>query len=223
MVRERQLDEDPVDRVVGVQLGDEPQELVLGRLGGQVVVVRLDPRLAARLVLLADVDLRRRVVADEHGGEADRAELGDLGGDLLANPRRERRAVHLHRGHAGKTSFRPFRARGLAVPGARREGETAVLVRKPPPPMPEAPLEEPPPDRDLWPWLVVLVALVIAGNRRRLVRHARREYPDGHADGDDRSLRFRSTRRSRPWSRRPSRSSSGSRHRPRCARSRRQA
>ena len=31
------------------------------------------------------------------------------------------------------------------------------------PPMPGAPLEEPPPDRDLWPWLVVLVALVIAG------------------------------------------------------------
>ena len=29
--------------------------------------------------------------------------------------------------------------------------------------MPEAPLEDPPPDRDLWPWLVVVVALVFAG------------------------------------------------------------
>jgi eukaryotic-like serine/threonine-protein kinase len=38
-----------------------------------------------------------------------------------------------------------------------------VLVRKPPPPMPEAPREDPPPDRDLWPWLVVVVTLVIAG------------------------------------------------------------
>jgi beta-lactam-binding protein with PASTA domain len=51
----------------------------------------------------------------------------------------------------------------LAVPGARREGETTVLVRKPPPPMPEAPREDPPPDRDLWPWLVVVATLVIAG------------------------------------------------------------
>jgi beta-lactam-binding protein with PASTA domain len=37
-----------------------------------------------------------------------------------------------------------------------------VLSREPPPPMPEAPREEPP-DHDLWPWLVVLVALVISG------------------------------------------------------------
>ena len=29
--------------------------------------------------------------------------------------------------------------------------------------MPGAPIEEPPPDRELWPWLLVLVALVIAG------------------------------------------------------------
>jgi beta-lactam-binding protein with PASTA domain len=50
-----------------------------------------------------------------------------------------------------------------AVPGARREGETTLLIRKPPPPTPGAAPEEPPPDRDLLPWLVVLVALVIAG------------------------------------------------------------
>jgi eukaryotic-like serine/threonine-protein kinase len=38
-----------------------------------------------------------------------------------------------------------------------------VLIRKAPPSRPEAPREDPPPDRDLWPWLVVVVTLVIAG------------------------------------------------------------
>jgi hypothetical protein len=52
------------------------------------VVERLDPDLAAGLLLALDVDLRRRILADENGGEADRtAELFDvlrhLGADAL--------------------------------------------------------------------------------------------------------------------------------------------
>lgn len=43
--------------------------------------------------------------------------------------------------------------------------ETQILDQPgaPGPPMPPAPLEEPPPDRDLWPWLLVLLALAIGG------------------------------------------------------------
>jgi serine/threonine-protein kinase len=44
--------------------------------------------------------------------------------------------------------------------------ETAVIVEEAPPgppPMPGAPLEEPPPNRELWPWLLVLLGLVLAG------------------------------------------------------------
>jgi serine/threonine-protein kinase len=46
--------------------------------------------------------------------------------------------------------------------------ETQVIVEEPVsappgPPMPGAPLEEPPPNRELWPWLLVLLGLVIAG------------------------------------------------------------
>ena len=47
--------------------------------------------------------------------------------------------------------------------------ETQVVVEEeavdPPlePPLPGAPLEEPPPDRHLWPWLLVLLVLVLGG------------------------------------------------------------
>ena len=69
--------------------------------------MRLDPGLARGLVLLADVDVRRGVVADQHGREAEPAELRDLGRDLLPDPRRERGPVHLRGSHAGKPNFVP--------------------------------------------------------------------------------------------------------------------
>ena len=47
MAGQRQLHEDPVHRVVRVQLGDEREQVVLAGLGGQLVVVGLDPRLGA--------------------------------------------------------------------------------------------------------------------------------------------------------------------------------
>ena len=96
---QRQLDEDPVDRVVGVQLGEQRQELLLGRVRGQADVARVDPDRLRRLLLAADVDVRRRVVADEHGGEADVPELGDLGRHFLAHLGRQRLAVDDGRGH----------------------------------------------------------------------------------------------------------------------------
>jgi len=40
--RQRQLDEDPVDGVVGVQPGQEVQQLVLGGVGRETEVVRMD-------------------------------------------------------------------------------------------------------------------------------------------------------------------------------------
>ena len=60
----------------------------------------LDADLLRRLVLEADVDLRRGVVADEHGGQADMAELRELLLQLPAQARREGGAVHQGRVHA---------------------------------------------------------------------------------------------------------------------------
>ena len=46
-----------------------------GDVGGQAEVVRVDADARRRLVLAVDVDVRRGVVADEHGRQADVAEL----------------------------------------------------------------------------------------------------------------------------------------------------
>jgi eukaryotic-like serine/threonine-protein kinase len=44
-----------------------------------------------------------------------------------------------------------------------RPGDTAAPTELLAPPGPPLPPEEPPPDRELWPWLVVLLVLVLAG------------------------------------------------------------
>ncbi len=83
----------PSTRVVGVQLGEQLQQLGLRRVRGQPDVARVDADRLGRLLLEADVDLRGGVVSDEHRREADVAELGDLERDFGANLRRQRLAV----------------------------------------------------------------------------------------------------------------------------------
>ena len=97
---QRELHEDPVDRVVRVQVGDELEDLALGRVRGEAVVARVDPCLLRRPVLRADVRVRGGVVADEDRGEADWTAPGahvprDLGSDL----ERQRLSVDPRRGH----------------------------------------------------------------------------------------------------------------------------
>ena len=72
LLGERQLDQDPVHLVVGVQLADQGEQLVLADRGLQLVVDRAHPHLLGLAALVGDVDLRGGVVADEHGGEARR-------------------------------------------------------------------------------------------------------------------------------------------------------
>ena len=43
VLRQRKLHEDAVDRVVGVQLGDEIEDLAFGGVRRKAVVARLDP------------------------------------------------------------------------------------------------------------------------------------------------------------------------------------
>ena len=66
LLRQRQLDEDAGDALVGVQVCDEREQVGLGRLGGELVVERLDPYLLAGLLLAADVESGGLVLADEH-------------------------------------------------------------------------------------------------------------------------------------------------------------
>ena len=71
-VRQRQLDEDPVHVRIGGQLGDRRLDLALRRRRREVDVARPHPDLGRLALLAAHVALARRVVADEHGDEADR-------------------------------------------------------------------------------------------------------------------------------------------------------
>ena len=107
VLRERQLHEDPVDGVVGVQLGDELEDLALGRVRREAMVARVDSGLVRRLVLRADVDVRRGIVADEDRREAHRlTERAHVLGDLRAHLQRELLPVDPH----GRHRFRSLAA-----------------------------------------------------------------------------------------------------------------
>ena len=87
-VGERQLDDHPVDPVVGVEFGDDCGNLVLGSRLRKVPVEGQHPGRLGRPVLVPDVHPRCRVVADEDRGKADGAtpvrQGGDPFGDLSA-------------------------------------------------------------------------------------------------------------------------------------------
>ena len=76
MVGQRQLDEDAVDRIVGVELVDQIDQLLLADRRIAAIFEALHPRLDRRLVLRSDIDLARRVLADEDDRKARRAPGG---------------------------------------------------------------------------------------------------------------------------------------------------
>ena len=114
---ERQLDEDPVHLVVGVELPDEREHLRLGRIRVEADVPGVDAGFCRGLVLQPDVDVRRGVVADEHGRQPDVTELLDLACHLAADPLRECPAVHERRRHARDSR----RSVGAGRPGSKTE------------------------------------------------------------------------------------------------------
>ena len=75
VVRDRELADDAADLRVGVELLDQRDDLVARRVGGEPVVEAPDADLGAGLLLAADVDGARRVVADEDRREARRASV----------------------------------------------------------------------------------------------------------------------------------------------------
>ena len=92
------------------------------------MVARLDPGLLRGRVFPVDVDVRRRIVADEHRGEAHRAELGDVAGDLGADPRGKIGPSHQRRRHGRGLSAEI--SRGSAQPaGLRRELRIRAAIR----------------------------------------------------------------------------------------------
>ena len=101
---QRQLHEDAVHRAVLGELLDQRQHLVLRRAPGQDVRKAVEAGLVARLDLHADVFVRSRVVADQHGGETGRDALFGHKGrggllDLVANVLGDGFAVNDLRAH----------------------------------------------------------------------------------------------------------------------------
>ena len=86
---QRQLDDDAAHRRVGVQLARRPRAAPPGRCrSGSSRPIERDADLGARPVLAGHVDLRGRVVADQHGRQPGRRaafgdELRHVLGDLL--------------------------------------------------------------------------------------------------------------------------------------------
>src|SRR4029079_4639516 len=104
VVGRRKLDEQAVHAVVRVELGNRLEQLVLRQVGRQLEVARVHTGLGRRLLLQIDVDVRRRVVADQNGGEPYASELGDGSGHLLAHLRAERLAVDEGGGHRSEVT-----------------------------------------------------------------------------------------------------------------------
>ena len=87
---QRQLHEDAMHSRVVVQLVDQRQQVRLRGIGVQLVLVRIHADFDGLLALVADVDLARRVLADQNHGEAGGdavagLECGNLRRDFLTN------------------------------------------------------------------------------------------------------------------------------------------
>ena len=64
------MDEDTVDGGVRIEIADDLEQLFLSGFRGQFDLARVKAEFAAGADLGADINFRRRVLADEHDGEA---------------------------------------------------------------------------------------------------------------------------------------------------------
>ena len=78
MVGKRQLDEDAVDRGIGVEPVDQRVQRLLGGIGGKQVLEALHAAGHGLLALVADIDLAGRILADQHHREPRLAPGGRL-------------------------------------------------------------------------------------------------------------------------------------------------
>jgi hypothetical protein len=96
--RQRELDENAVDRRIVVERGDQRHQLRLRRVGRQGMLDRMEAELLGLPRLRPDIDLARRVLADQHHREAGDdvgllLEADRLLADPVGDPRRDGLAV----------------------------------------------------------------------------------------------------------------------------------
>lgn len=89
--RQRELDEDAVERVVAVQPIEQGDELALGRRGGEGVQRAADADLGRGPLVAPRVHLARGIFTDEDDLEPRRAPCSNANADTQVEPRRRRR------------------------------------------------------------------------------------------------------------------------------------
>ena len=98
---QRQLDKDAVDGRIGVERGDKGEQLGFASRSRQRMLDGMKSRRLGGAPFRADIDLARRVGADEHdrqaGGYALGGQIPNLGGDPLEHALRYRLAVQYER------------------------------------------------------------------------------------------------------------------------------
>ena len=77
MLRQRQLHKNAVHRRIGVQLGNQREQFIFACIRREGIHIRADADLLACAVLIAHIDLRCWIVADNHHSKS-----GDLAGFL---------------------------------------------------------------------------------------------------------------------------------------------
>ena len=70
MAGQRQLDENAVDRWIGVQALDKPEEFFFAGLFGKLVLDRVEAALFGHAAFRSDIDLAGRILADDHDRKA---------------------------------------------------------------------------------------------------------------------------------------------------------
>ena len=94
LLGERELDQDPMDFGVRVHLLDQCQQLGLVGAGGQFVLININTRRVAGLLLVFHVEFRRRIVPDQNRCQPgpnphSRVELDHVFGNALPNALRQ--------------------------------------------------------------------------------------------------------------------------------------
>jgi hypothetical protein len=97
---QRQLHQDGVDVLAGVQLGDGFEHHGFRHVVRKIEFFHADARVGAGFLLEMDIQMRSRVVADQDDTEARReAEAGDLLADVVLDLRRDGFSVDQFCGH----------------------------------------------------------------------------------------------------------------------------
>ena len=113
---------------IGVERGDQRQQLGLGRVVRQAMIEARHAELGRELALAADIDLARRILADQHHGQAGLGPAaGDQRGDARADALAQAGAYALP-SISFASAITPRRVRSIARYGRRSSAGSPAML-----------------------------------------------------------------------------------------------